>query len=61
MSLILLFYYLNLVTKVDNNGMAHRWHIDPLNILEKLKSTDLIVLEEQNDATGSSMCSKSFD
>jgi hypothetical protein len=34
-----------LVTKVDNNGVAHRGHINPLAILEKLEAADFVILE----------------
>lgn len=44
--------YLKLVTKVNNNGVAHRGHINPLVILEKLETADLVILEEKDDASG---------
>ena len=46
---------LDLVTDVDNNGVSHRGHVDPLPGFFELETADLVVLEEQDDATGVSV------
>lgn len=38
--------YLKLVSKVDDNGVAHWGNINPVTILEELQSTDLVILEQ---------------
>lgn len=53
--------YLKLVTKVDNNGVAHGGHINPLAILEELQTTDLVILEEQDEATGIGVSPETLD
>lgn len=50
-----------MVTKVDNNGVAHWGHINPFPILEKLKATDLVVLEEEDDAAGVGVGAETLD
>ena len=42
--------YLKLVTNVDHNGVAHWGNINPFAILEELEATDLVILEEKDDA-----------
>jgi calcineurin-like phosphoesterase len=54
------FFYLELVTKVDDNGMMHGRNIDPFTIFEKLKATDFVILEKENDSTGIGVCTETF-
>nr|GMC78646.1 putative anion transporter 7 [Ipomoea batatas] len=54
-------WYLELVTDVNNNGVAHRGDIDPLVIFEKLQATDLVILEEKDDPTGIGVCPEALD
>lgn len=53
--------YLNLVTEVDNNGVAQWGHINPLAIFKKLKATDFVILEEQDDAAGVGVSPETLD
>ena len=52
---------LNLISKVDDYGVAHWWHIDPLPVLEQLEAADLVVLEEQDDASGIGVSPQAFE
>ncbi|RZS04618.1 hypothetical protein BHM03_00035019, partial [Ensete ventricosum] len=52
---------LKLIPEVDDDGVAHRGHVDPLAVLEELEAADAVVLEEQDDATGVSVSSESLD
>ena len=53
--------YLKLVTYVDHNGVFHWWDIDPFSFFEQLESADLVVLEEEDDATGVGVGSETLD
>lgn len=53
--------YLKLVSKVDNNGVAHWGNVDPIVIFEKLQAAYLVILEEEDDATGVGVSSETLD
>jgi hypothetical protein len=53
--------YLKLVTKVDDNGVAHWGNINPFAILEKLEATDLVILKEKDEATGVGVGAEALD
>ena len=44
--------YLNLITKIDDNGMPHGWNINPLTVLTDLEIVDFFVLKEQYYVVG---------
>lgn len=56
-----LYVYLKLVAKVDHNGVAHRGDIYPLAILEELEPTDLVILEEKDEAASISVSTEALD
>ena len=53
--------YLNLITKIDDNGMPHRWNTNPFTVLMELEIVDFFVLKEQYYVVGICMYSKTFD
>lgn len=53
--------YLNLITKIDDNGMPHGWNINPFTVLMELEIVDFFILKEQYYVVGISMYSKTFD
>lgn len=53
--------YLKLVAEVDDDGVAHWWDVDPTAVLEELEAANLVVLEEEDEATGIGVSPEAFD